>query len=215
MLRVKYPQGAEKMLVQALLGREVPAGGLPLDVGVVVVNVATAAEIGHLLPDGQGIQERVITDFGAGRRRQKGQLPHPDRHAAALRTRLRRRERRRDPGVIRAGPMMGAALPSLDLPITKGTSGFIAFTSRETGRRPPVYPCINCGYCVDACPLFLNPAHLGLLARNGRHEEAARDFHLMDCFECGSCAYVCPSHLPLVQTFRAAKRSVREDSKKP
>jgi electron transport complex protein RnfC len=105
--------------------------------------------------------------------------------------------------------MMGQALGSLDIPITKGTSGFIALTDTETAASPE-YPCIHCGYCVDACPLFLNPSQLGLLARNAQYERMVQDFHLMDCFECGACAYVCPAHIPLVQHFRAAKAMLRK-----
>ncbi len=204
---VKYPQGAEKMLITALLGREVPSGGLPSDVGVVVVNVATAAEIGRLLPTGRGIQERVIT-IGGPAIRKKGNyripIGTPLRFAleyAGLDEQVSR--------VFLGGPMMGQALPSLDIPITKGTSGFIAFSDAQTAA-PREYPCIHCGYCVDACPLFLNPSQLGLLARSGRFEEMVEDYHLMDCFECGSCAYVCPAHIPLVQRFRGAKTMVRK-----
>lgn len=204
---VKYPQGAEKMLIRALLGREVPSGGLPSDIGVVTVNVATTAEIGRLLPHGRGIQERVIT-IGGPAIRKKGNyripIGTPLRFAleyAGMEPNLSR--------VFLGGPMMGQALPSLDIPITKGTSGFIAFTERQTAA-PVEYPCIHCAYCVDACPLFLNPSQLGLLARVGEVERMADEYNLLDCFECGSCAYVCPAHIPLVQRFRAAKALVRK-----
>jgi electron transport complex protein RnfC len=204
---VKYPQGAEKMLITALLDREVPSGGLPSDVNVVVVNVATAAEIGRLLPTGRGIQERVIT-IGGPAIRKKGNyripIGTPLRFAldyAGMEESVSR--------VFLGGPMMGQALPSLDIPITKGTSGFIAFSDAQTAQ-PVEYPCIHCGYCVDACPLFLNPSQLGLLAGKGRYDEMVQDYNLMDCFECGSCAYVCPAHIPLVQRFRGAKNMVRK-----
>ena len=204
---VKYPQGAEKMLISALLGREVPSGGLPSDVNVVTVNVATTAEIGRLLPHGRGIQERVIT-IGGPAIRKKGNyripIGTPLRFAleyAGMDERISR--------VFLGGPMMGQALPSLDIPITKGTSGFIAFTEAQTAA-PIEYPCIHCAYCVDACPLFLNPSQLGLLAKNGHYEQMADEYHLLDCFECGSCSYVCPAHIPLVQRFRAAKGLVRK-----
>ena len=111
--------------------------------------------------------------------------------------------------VFLGGPMMGQALPSLDIPITKGTSGFIAFTEQQTAA-PAEYPCIHCAYCVDACPLFLNPSQLGLLAKSGQYERMADEYNLMDCFECGSCSYVCPAHIPLVQRFRAAKALLRK-----
>jgi electron transport complex protein RnfC len=113
--------------------------------------------------------------------------------------------------VFLGGPMMGAAVPSLDVSITKGTSGVVAFTERQvrTGH-PRVHPCIRCGYCVDACPMLLDPSQLGALARNEEYERMADEFHLMDCFECGCCAYVCPSHIPLVQQFRLSKAAVRK-----
>ena len=205
--QVKYPQGAEKMLITALLDREVPSGGLPSDVGVVVVNVATTAEIGRLLPTGRGIQERVITIGGPGiTRKGNYRIPigTPLRFALEYAGMAENVSR-----VFLGGPMMGQALPSLDIPITKGTSGFIAFTENETGSDPVEYPCIHCGYCVDACPLFLNPSQLGLLAKNGRFDSMVEQYHLMDCFECGSCSYVCPAHIPLVQRFRGAKAMVR------
>ncbi len=209
LLRVKYPQGAEKMLITALLDREVPSGSLPLDVGALCVNVATAAEIGRLLPAGRGIEERVITIGGPAVER-KGNYRIPI--GTPLRFLLDEVGVADDVNrVFLGGPMMGAAAPSLDIPITKGTSGVVAFTDREAERtHRKVYPCIRCGYCVDACPIFLNPSQLGILAASGEFERMADEFHLMDCFECGSCSFVCPSHIPLVQQFRAAKASVRK-----
>jgi len=212
-LPVKYPQGAEKMLITALLGRQVPSGGLPLDVHALCVNVATTAEIGRLLPHGRGIQERVITVTGPAVRK-KGNYRIPI--GTPLRFLLESvgvdEETSR---VFLGGPMMGAAASTLDISITKGTSGVVAFGEREAGAvRRKVHPCIRCGYCVDACPIFLEPALLGLLARNGEYDRMAEDFHLMDCFECGSCSFVCPSHIPLVQQFRLAKASVRKPSVK-
>lgn len=207
---VKYPQGAEKMLITALLGREVPSGGLPLHIGVVVVNVATTAEIGRLLPLGGGIQERVITIGGPGVKK-KGNYRIPI--GTPLRFLLETVGVEDDlTTVFMGGPMMGRAASSLDISITKGTSGVIAFTERQTGRiaRLREYPCIRCGACVEACPIFLNPSQLGLLARVGDYGTMAEQFHLMDCFECGSCTYVCPSHIPLVQRFRVAKRAIRK-----
>jgi electron transport complex protein RnfC len=207
-LSVKYPAGAEKMLISVLLGREVPSGGLPAELGVVVVNVATAAEIGRLLPQGRGIHERVVTITGPAVGR-KGNYRIPI--GTPLRFALEQVDVSPDVSrVFLGGPMMGQALSSLDIPITKGTSGFVAFTAEQTGEQQQEYPCIRCGYCVDACPIYLNPAQLGLLAKNAEYEQMADDFHLMDCFECGSCSYVCPSHIPLVQRFRLSKAIVRK-----
>ncbi len=207
-VQVKYPQGAEKMLITALLGKEVPSRGLPADVGAVVVNVATAAEIGRLLPHGRGIQERVVTLTGPAVRR-KGNYRIPV--GTPLRFALEQVEVSDDVSrVFLGGPMMGQALSSLDIPITKGTSGFVAFTQAETGAQRKEYACIHCAYCVDACPIHLNPSQLGLLAKIADYERMADEFHLLDCFECGACSYVCPSHIPLVQRFRSAKALVRE-----
>ena len=208
-LRVKYPQGAEKMLISALLDRAVPSGGLPIDVHALCVNVATTAEIGRLLPHGRGIQERVITVTGPAVR-QKGNYRIPIgtplrfllEYVGVDETVSR---------VFLGGPMMGTAVSSLDISITKGTSGVVAFTDDEAERSRPIeYPCIRCGYCVDACPMYLNPSQLGMLARNEEYERMASELHVMDCFECGCCSFVCPSHIPLVHHFRVAKAAIRK-----
>jgi len=209
MLRVKYPQGAEKMLITALLGREVPSGGLPLEAHALCCNVATTAEIGRLLPRGQGIQERVITITGPAVRQ-------PGNYRIPIGTPLRflLEQVGVEPGVNRVflgGPMMGAAAPSLEISITKGTSGVTAFTDDDVeSTHAEVQPCIRCAYCLDACPIYLNPSELGLLALNEQFDRMADEFNLMDCFECGACSFVCPSHIPLVQQFRVAKRAVRK-----
>ncbi len=210
---VKYPQGAEKLVIKSLLGRETPSGGLPADVHALCVNVATAAEIGRLLPRGRGIQERVITIGGPGvERKGNYRIPIGTSVRFALDTTGVADNVSR---VFLGGPMMGPAVSHLDIPITKGTSGITAFTTNETGGATghrKVYPCIHCARCVEACPLFLNPSKLGLLAKNEQYVEMAADYNLMDCFECGACSYVCPSHIPLVQYFRLAKKMVRKVS---
>jgi Na+-translocating ferredoxin:NAD+ oxidoreductase subunit C len=208
-VKVKFPQGAEKILIKALLDREVPSGGLPIDVGVVSQNVATTAEIGRLLPHGRGIMERVITISGPG-------VERPGNYLIPIGTPLRfaldhvglRPDATR---VFLGGPMMGQAASSLDIPVTKGTSGVVVFTENEiVGSGEKQYPCIRCGHCLDACPMFLNPSRLGLLARNREYDAMAQQHSLMDCFECGCCSFVCPSHIPLVQYFRVSKSILRE-----
>ena len=208
---VKYPQGAEKMVIAALLGREIPSGGLPADVGAICVNVATTAEIGRLLPHGRGIQERVITIAGSAVER-KGNYRIPI--GTPVRFALEEAGVRNDVArVFMGGPMMGPSVSNLDIPVTKGTSGITAFSATDvdgsTGHKK-IYPCIHCARCVEACPLFLNPSQLGILAKKEEYERMRDEFHLMDCFECGACSYVCPSHIPLVQYFRLSKKMIRK-----
>lgn len=213
-VRVKYPQGAEKMLIRALLGREVPSGGLPMDVNTVVSNVATIAEVGRLVPRGEGLIERVITITGPGLQK-KGNYVIPI--GTPLRMVLEHMGFTGDARqVILGGPMMGASIAGVDIPITKGISGILVLTGKELkGRSRPVQPCIRCGYCVDACPIFLNPSRLGLLARSEQYERMATEYNLLDCFECGSCSYSCPSGIPLVHYFRQAKGVLRKKNISP
>ena len=209
-VKTKYPQGAEKMLIKALVGREVPPGGLPIAVEAACFNVATLAEVGDLLPKGQGLIERIVTVTGAG-------VERPGNYVIAVGTPVQfvldevgLRDTARE--VILGGPMMGLAVASLAAPVTKGVSGILVLTEAEVASRstPSVYPCIKCGECVEACPLFLNPSLLGALARKREYQRMEDEHHLNDCFECGCCAYVCPSNIPLVQYFRVAKAMNRE-----
>jgi len=206
-LKTKYPQGAEKMLIDAVLKREVPSGRLPIDVEVVVQNVGTISGIGALMRVGQPLIERVVTVTGPG-------VERPANLMVPLGTALREvieycgglKNNTRQ--VLFGGPMMGMPQSHLDVPIMKGTSGILCLTDQESGSRDE-YPCIRCLRCVDACPVFLNPCRLGALAKS-RDYESMLDFHVLDCVECGSCSYVCPSNIPLVQRFRVAKALLRE-----
>lgn len=205
---VKYPQGSEKMLITSILGKEVPSGGLPIDVNVVVVNVATTAEIGRLLPHGRGIQERVVTITGPGVKKKGNYLIPIGTPLRYVLDQVGVDEHIRE--VYMGGPMMGVAVSNLDISIVKGTSGIVVFTEKELKKTEKIYPCIKCGACVDVCPISLNPSKLGILAKVEEYDQMAENFNLMDCFECGSCSYVCPSHIPLVQYFRLAKSIVRK-----
>jgi len=206
----KYPQGSEKMLVMSLFGVEIPAGSLPIALGMVVNNVGTLAALGRLLPQGRGLTERVVTITGPG-------VARPGDYTVPLGTPLRfvldyagaPAESRQ---VILGGPMMGQAIASLDVPITKGVSGVLVFRKEDMAEREVLhtYPCIKCGECVEACPMGLNPSTLGLLASKREYESMGESFHLGECFECGCCTYVCPSNIPLVQQFRVAKQVLRE-----
>jgi len=210
-MKTKYPQGAEKMMIKALLDREVPSGGYPSSVGVSVYNVATLAQLGALLPHGRGLIERVVTIAGPG-------IDQPGNYLVALGTPLRfvleqigfEGDARQ---LILGGPMMGVSVASLDVPVTKGVSGVLVLTEEEKKAHVPkqVWPCIKCAKCVQACPIHLNPSELGMLAAKRQYETMEKDFHLNDCFECGCCTYVCPSAIPLVQYFRIAKAINREN----
>lgn len=208
-VETKYPQGAEKMLINSLLGKEVPSGGLPADIGVAVYNVGTMAQLGELIPRSRGLIERVVTVSGPG-------VKKPGNYLVPIGTPLRFLMEQVDSTsdaneVIIGGPMMGMTVASLDVPITKGVSGVVVFEKEaEDQQERPVYPCIKCGACLDACPINLNPSMLGQLASVRQYEAMETDFHLNDCFECGCCSYVCPSNIPLTQYFRIAKAINRE-----
>jgi len=205
-LTVKYPQGAEKMLIQAVTGVEVPSGKLPVTVGVVVQNVGSVAAIAEVFETGLPLIERIVTVTGHG-------LLKPQNLIVPVGTKLRDLiaycggTTADAAEVILGGPMMGTAVANLDAPVVKGTTGVVVLRKAET-RSETVYPCIHCGRCLDACPVFLNPSHLGDLARVGRYEEMAGS-HLADCMLCGSCAYVCPSNIPLAQLFQLSKAALR------
>ena len=208
-LTVKYPQGAEKMLIRAVTGLEVPSGQLPVTAGVVVQNVGSVAAIAEVFETGLPLIERIVTVSGHG-------LLRPANLIVPVGTTLR------DllafcgglnpdaAEVIVGGPMMGQAQRDLDVPLLKGTTGVVALTHDEI-RGMAQSPCIHCGRCLEACPMFLNPSLLGDLARVGRYE-AMTALHLADCMLCGSCAYVCPSNIPLSQLFQASKLALRRQA---
>jgi len=171
--------------------------------------VATLAELGQLLPHGHGLVERVMTISGPGVKRQGNYLVPI---GTPIRFLLQHVGLTQDASaVLLGGPMMGQALTNVEVPVTKGTSGLVVLTKAETGvLDTPVMPCIRCGYCVNACPMFLDPASLGRVALSGQYEHMRDELYLMDCFECGSCSFVCPSHIPLVHHFRMAKSALRD-----
>ncbi len=204
----KYPQGAEKLLISSLLDREVPAGAIPAAIGVAVYNVGTLAQLGNLIPANRGLIERVVTVSGPA-------VTRPGNYLVPIGTPVRHILQQvgaeiDQSEVILGGPMMGMSIASLDVPVTKGVSGIVVLTQQQRAQQRPVYPCIKCGACLDACALHLNPAMLGQLAQKRAYEAMANDYHLDSCFECGSCSYVCPANIPLTQYFRIAKAINRE-----
>jgi electron transport complex protein RnfC len=206
-LKVKYPQGGEKQLVRALLKREVPKNGLPLDVGVVVHNVGTVFAIYQAVQHHRPLMERVVTVTGK-------KLENPSNFWVKIGTPISDLleavggvpEGTRK--IVSGGPMMGKALKSTDVPVTKGTSGILVIPGEEASRGK-ASSCIRCGECVEVCPMGLEPHLLMNLSEKGMYLKAAEE-DIMTCIECGSCSYVCPSHRPLLDYIRFGKTIAKE-----
>ncbi len=204
-LKVKYPQGAEKMLIKVVSGRTVPAGGLPMDVGVVVQNVGTAEAIYNAVRYGRPLIERYVTVTGRGVKEPKNFRVRIGTPFAQL---IEEAGGLTDEAakVIAGGPMMGMSQYTLDVPVIKGTSGITVLPKNEVSTNG-YGPCIRCGRCIDACPMKLQPSYIGLYIEKGHYEDA-KDYNLMDCFECGSCSFVCPANRPMVQWVKKAKKEL-------
>lgn len=206
-LQVKYPQGGEKQLVRAILNREVPKNGLPLDVGVIVHNVGTIFAIYQAIQHNRPLTERVVTVTGK-------KLEHASNYWVKIGTLIKDLvvevgglpEGTRK--IVNGGPMMGKAIKNLDVPVTKGTSGILVISEDEASRGEPKN-CIRCGECVDVCPMGIEPHLLMNLAEKGMYEKAASE-DIMTCIECGSCSYICPSHRPLLDYIRFGKTIVKK-----
>ncbi|MEO5375065.1 MAG: electron transport complex subunit RsxC [Alphaproteobacteria bacterium] len=199
---VQYPMGSERHLTQAIIGLETPARKLTADLGVVVHNVATARAVHHAVRFGRPLVSRVVTVSGKGISQPKNvdvPLGTAVSELLAFCGGLSGTPKR----VISGGPMMGQPLPSLDVPVVKGTSGILALTDAEVNEKP-AGPCIRCGTCVTICPCGLVPVEMAAFIRKENMDGAAKS-GVMDCVSCGSCSYVCPSHIPLVHYFNYAK----------
>jgi len=206
-LKVKYPQGAEKMLIEAALGRKVPTGGLPMDVGVVVNNVGTALAIAEAVTQCKPLIERVVTVTGDGIREPKNVLA---RIGTPFRNLIEFCGGMTDSAakLIMGGPMMGIAQASQDVPVIKATSGILCLDGASVPEMKE-YPCIQCGTCIHACPMNLLPTRLARFSGIDNWE-MAENLGVLNCIECGSCAFVCPSRIPLVQRIRIGKMKVNE-----
>ncbi len=209
-LEVKYPQGAEKMLIDSVLKRHVPTGGLPMDVGVVVNNVGTALAVKEAVVDGKPLIQRVVTVSGDAVNEPKNFLARIGTSFKVL-TDASGGLKPDTKEVFQGGPMMGISLYDLSPPVIKGTSGVICNTKARSSSE--IYPCIRCNSCVNVCPVFLLPTRIARLSEVAEFEEAEQ-FGIMNCIECGSCAFVCPSHIPLVQWIRVGKLRVNEMRRK-
>ncbi|MBN2026781.1 MAG: electron transport complex subunit RsxC [Actinobacteria bacterium] len=212
-LATRYPQGAEKVLIASLLGREVPSGGLPMHVGVVVNNTGTAYAIARYFSTGMPLVERVVTVTGSVVREPSNLMVRIGTSFAAAVEACGWFNA--PPGkVLMGGPMMGLAQYTLEVPVIKGTSGILALSYRETEYTVPSEPiCIRCGRCVDACPMGLIPTYLASYAYNERWDDLAR-LNIDDCFECGCCTYVCPTKNPLVQLIKTGKTELARRKKR-
>jgi len=207
----KYPMGGERQLVPAVLNRTVPTAGLPLDVGVVVINVATALSLAHAVDRGRPLTHRVVTVTGAVRRPSNFFVPigtpigHLIEQAGGLTDEAGE--------VVMGGPMMGVTVPDLTIPVVKGTSGITVLSKAQLDRRMET-ACVRCGRCVDVCPLHLTPTKIAHAVKF-RDLQLAESYDLMACCECGCCAYVCPAKIPLVQYLKSGKAEVmRERARK-
>lgn len=204
-LKVKYPQGGEKQLIEAVTGRRVPSGALPVATGAIVQNVATAYAVARAVIYGEPLISRIVTVTGKS-------VANPGNYRVPIGTPLRYLLEYAGGlpdsagKVILGGPMMGRTAMTLDSFTVKGLSGLLIL-DREESRRREAEPCIRCASCVSVCPMGLEPYLLSTLSRAGRYDEAEHD-NIADCLECGSCSYICPSSRPILDFIRVGKQKV-------
>jgi Na+-translocating ferredoxin:NAD+ oxidoreductase subunit C len=204
-LKVMYPQGAEKQLIKSVLNREVPSGKLPLDVGCVVNNVGTALAVYEAVQKNKPLIERVVTVTGKNLKKTANYMVRVGTPLSMLVEAVGGMPEGTEK-VINGGPMMGKAIPSVDIPVTKGTSGII-FMDKAEARRKATRNCIRCAKCVMVCPMGLSPYLLEKIGEKERWEEM-ENLSATDCIECGSCSYTCPSSRPLLDLIRLGKANV-------
>lgn len=200
-----YPMGSEKQLIKTLTGKEIPAGKLASDIGMVMHNVATARAVHHAVRYGRPLVSRIVTVAGDAVAKPRnievlvGTLVKEVLSHCGLKV---------DPTrLLLGGPMMGNVIPHSDVPVTKGANGILALSTKEARKYEP-QPCIRCSSCVSVCPVGLMPLEMASRIRK-KDFNAAVDIGLSDCISCGSCSYVCPSHIPLVHYFNHAKGELK------
>jgi electron transport complex protein RnfC len=204
-LKVKYPQGGEKQLIYAVLNRKVPSGGLPMDVGAVVFNAGTAYAVYEAVQKNKPLFERVVTVTGKA-------LVRPSNFWVRIGTSVK--ELIEAAGdlpegtgkIICGGPMMGKAMAITEIPVTKGSSGFLIISESES-KRKPVGPCVRCSKCISVCPMGLEPYLFMTLSQKSLYDRLEED-KVLDCIECGCCTYVCPANRPLLDYIRLGKSNV-------
>ena len=209
-MKTKYPQGGEKQLIEAVTGRQVPSGGLPIQAGVIVMNVATCAAVADAVIDGKPLVERIVTVTGAVR------------EPANLRLRIGtvigdiigecggfREEAGK---IVLGGTMTGMCAPNTEIPIAKATGGILVLSKRDAVSDEEG-PCIRCGKCIEACPIGLYPLKIKVAADADRLDECKK-LDVMDCTLCGSCSYICPAHRWLTASFKVAKQKIAAQAKK-
>lgn len=209
-LKTKYPQGGEKQLIEAVTGCQVPSGGLPIQAGVIVMNVATCAAVADAVIDGKPLVERIVTVTGAVR------------EPANLRLRIGTITEdiigecggfSGDVGkVIFGGAMTGMCAPNTSIPIAKATGGILVLDKQDAASVEEG-PCLRCGKCVEVCPIGLHPLKIKIAADADRIDECKR-LHVMDCTLCGSCSFICPAHRWLTASFKVAKQKLAAQAKK-
>ncbi len=206
-LKTRYPQGAEKQLIQRVTGREVPPGGLPADVGCTVFNVATAAAIYDAVTEGKPLTHRNVTITGGAIERPmnvNAPIGTPVEHLIKMAGGFKTQPQR----LLMGGPMMGNPQYDLTAPMFKGTNCILALTDAEAAVQDTEQTCLRCGRCVNACPMHLMPLYMHMYAEKRAWHEL-EGYNIMDCMECGSCNYICPARIHLVQSFRMAKFEIR------
>jgi len=204
-LKVRYPQGGEKQLIDAVIRKQVKSGALPISEGAVVQNVGTVLAVYEAVQKNKPLIERVVTVTGKN-------IANPSNLLVRIGTPIRELIEaagglpENSAKIIGGGPMMGKALVNTDVPVTKGSSGILILTEDDT-KRKPIYDCIRCAKCVNVCPMGLNPTLL-MSVTEFEKWDMAEDNYVVDCIECGSCSYTCPANRPLLDYIRLGKGKV-------
>ncbi|HOK57047.1 MAG TPA: electron transport complex subunit RsxC, partial [bacterium] len=201
----KYPQGSEKHLIKSILNKEVPSGGLPIDVGCIVFNVQTTLAIKRAVCDGIPLTERVLTCTGL--------VDNPKNLKVKIGTPISeiidycKGDIKNGSKIVVGGPMMGIQIPNPDVPVIKGTTGILLLPEEKLPE--DIQPCIRCGKCIEVCPMFLMPSEIGRYMEFEKVEKC-ENLNVFDCIECGCCAYICPAKRPLVDFIKCAKFKLRK-----